>query len=68
VVLVDSGHAVQQTLDGPGNRIKERTFAVENPSHEYAQRLRDREYHDQEYDYLNPAIHRHQNFSGINSA
>jgi hypothetical protein len=68
VVVVDSGHAVQQTLDGPSQRIKERALAVENPSHEYAQRFRNREYHHQEYDYLNPAIHRHQNFSGINSA
>ena len=47
VVLVDSGHAVQQTLDGPRKRIKERALAVENPSHEYAQRFGDREYQRQ---------------------
>ncbi len=42
VILIDSGHAIEQTLDWPGNRIKERAFAIEHPCHEYAQRLCDR--------------------------
>ena len=44
VILIDAGHAVQQTLDRPDNGIKERTLAVEHPGHEYAQRFGDREY------------------------
>ena len=42
VILIDSGRAIEQTLDWPGNRVKERAFAIEHPSHEYAQRLCDR--------------------------
>ncbi len=66
--FVDAGHAIEQALQRPQQRIQKRPLAIEHPRHEHAQRLGDRKNEREKQQNLEPAIGCHQNFSGRNSA
>ncbi len=56
VLFMHAGHAINQSLDGPQRKIKERLFTVEHPGHEYTNGLGERENDEEKNSDLQPAV------------
>jgi len=66
--LVDTGKSIDNSFQRTKNGMQKRAFATEHFRHEDPQRLGKRDRYRDENKNLKPAVERHQNFSGRNSA